>query len=182
MAKSEGGIASEAWKGVAGAASVGVFAWVMDWLKPLWEYGSTALKSGWSHLMASSSMPNWMAYAMSFTLAISALRWALRAWASRKDNHKRFTQFNFMGGVWRWNFMSGLIGNLGVYCPQCDGALVYSNDINARQIWEVSWHCERCSCIRVSCEGDKGYLDGRVKREIDRLVRTGKWRNYVDKT
>lgn len=179
MAKSDGGIVSEAWKGVAGAAAVGVFAWLMDWVKPAWDWLCAALKSGWTHLMASSALSNWLAYAMSLALEISALRWALRAWASRKDNHERFTQFNFMGGVWRWNFMSGHIGNLGVYCPQCDGALVYSN---ARQIWEVNWHCERCRCICVSCEGDKSYLDGRVKREIDRLVRTGDWRKYVDKT
>lgn len=182
MAKSKEGLFSEAWKGVAGAASLAVFAWVMDWVKPVWEWLLAALKSCWSHLVTSSLIPNWVTYAMSLALAISALRWALRAWESRKDNHERFTQFNFMGGVWRWNFMSGAIWNLGVYCPTCDGVLVYEENTDQFFRTVVNWHCERCNSICVSCKGDKDYLNDRVKREIDRLIRTGEWRNYVDRT
>lgn len=184
MAKSDGGIVSEAWKGVAGAAAVGVFAWVMDWVKPAWGYILSLLASLVAHLKATSSWPNWMAYFMASSLAFVAFRSALNHWRNRKDNHKRFTKLEFVGAVWRWEFgfMSDTPENLQVFCPLCDARLVYENVYPSPGPDRVEWSCEGCHQTWVRQPGNRTYLDARVNREIDRLIRTGKWRSYVDKT
>lgn len=181
MADEKGGIPSAFWKGAAGAVGAAATVWVAGWFEPFWKYCVGYIAAGWSHLMASSQYPNWSAYLVSLLALISALIWAFMAWSSRKDNQKRFNQFNFLGSGWRWNTISNSPVGLLAYCPECDIRLVYE-ETGGRFSDEpktIALHCEKCDAVRTCELGDLEHLNGRVSREIDRLIRTGQWRQHV---
>ena len=181
MSKESGTIGLEFAKGAAAAGGAGLFLWLVGWLKPVWSFAHQAFESLWMHLMAQSQWPNWSAYLVSLLAAISALRWAFKAWSSRKDNHNRFNQFNFLGSGWRWNTISHRPIGLVAYCPDCDIRLVYE-ETGGRFSDEpktIALQCEKCDVVRTCELGDLKHLTSRVSREIDRLVRTGQWRQHV---
>lgn len=179
------GLGSAFWKGAAGAVGAGVALWVIGWLTPLGAFVAQYTRLGWMHLMAQSQWPNWSAYLVSLLLAISALRWALKYWRNRKDNHNRFTQLTVGGAVvWRWRSISSLPMTLVPYCPSCSTQLVYDYDDGERYTGaqrHTVLVCERCDRHRQVCRepGDYDDLRDRVNREIDRLLRTGEWRQHV---
>lgn len=193
MASESGGWIGELGKGAAGAiggvlgtAFAGVaLLWFKGWLSPLWSWVQNASGSLWTHLMAQSSWPNWLAYVISVAALFICLRWALRQWRNRKDSTRRFHQLSFWGVVWRWKPTSGLPDVLEAFCPSCDTRLVYENVIpnqyTGRAIG-VKLHCETCS--KQALHYDGGFLDHlneRVIREIERLHRTGEWKAHVSK-
>lgn len=179
MAAKKDGVSSEFIKGVGGAVGAAVCLWIGSLYAPFWKWFSGSLQTGWSHLMASSQYPNWSAYLVSLLAAISLLRRALRAWRSRTESTSRFKQLSFMGSVWRWNSISHHPSALMAYCPHCDTALVYAHYLDAYDRHRVRWRCQRCDLVCTDDSGDKDDLNGRVSREIDRLIRTSEWRKHL---
>lgn len=184
MAKESGGVVDAFWKGAAGAAGSAVLLWLLGWLDPAWSFATGILRSIWVHLTAQSLWPNWSAYVLSLTAAISISCLAFRYWLSNKRSRKRFQQLSFLGAVWRWRDMSSLVYTLRPYCPSCDTLLVYyegAEDLGGHM--KTQWRCQRCNCVRVNADGFKADVDGQVMREIDRLLRSGQWRRHgVDLT
>lgn len=179
MAKESGGVVSAFWKGAAGAAGGALLLWMLDWFAPAWSLATGTLRSIWVHLTAQSLWPNWSAYVLSLTAAISISCLAFRYWLSSKRNRKRFQQLSFLGAVWRWRDISSLEYTLRPYCPQCDTALVF-NEYTDEAGWRYTrWYCQACKAVRVEEEGYRIDLDGRVAREIDRLLRSGQWRRHA---
>lgn len=178
---------SEGWfgalvKGAAGAAGAALFLWFSGLLKPLWSFIHQASLSLWTHLTAQSSWPNWLAYVVSLAAATACVRWALRHLRNRKESTWRFHQLSFLGVVWRWLPTSGLPSHVSGYCPSCDTRLVYEvipSDRYTGTPRRIALHCETCSCERLRMEGDLNYMNARIIREIDRLHRTGEWKQHV---
>ena len=182
MASESGGWFGALAKGALGAAGGALALWLMGLLSPLWSWVQNASGSLWTHLMAQSSWPNWLAYVISLPAAAACLRWALRHWRNRKDSTWRFHQLSFMGVVWRWEPTSGLPDRVRFYCPRCDTRLVYelmAGDLYSGAQARIALHCETCNCERLQMVGNLDYLNARIIREIDRLHRTGEWRRHV---
>jgi hypothetical protein len=186
MAAKKDGIGSEFWKGVGGAFGAAVFLGLASLYEPFWKTFSGSMQTGWSHLMASSQYPNWSAYLVSLLAAMSLLRWALSAWRSRTDSTIRFNQFNEGGDVlWSWGSISSHPVGLVPYCPTCSTQLVFRYDDGEGLYFGGQRHteliCQRCNRHRVVLRepGDYEDLIKRIKREIDRLIRTGEWRRHV---
>lgn len=181
MADKKDGIGSEFIKGIGGAVGAAVCLWIASWYEPFWKTFSGFMQLGWRKLMAQSQWPNWSAYLVSLLAAISLLRWAFKAWSSRKDSLSRFHQLNSVGSVWRWNVISSHPIALQAYCPECDMRLVYEETGGrfTNEAQTVVLRCEKCDVVRTSEPGDMKYLNNRVSREIDRLIRTGEWRRHV---
>lgn len=185
MSTESGGVGAALWKGAAGAVGAAMVVWLMGWLSPIWDFVVQAARLGWRHAMTQSQWPNWSAYLLSLWAAISLLTWALRAWRNRKDNHNRFTQLNLGGEVlWRWRSISSLPSSLVPFCQRCDTQLVYDYDDGERYSGaqrHTLLICEHCNGHRPVCREIGNYEDlkRRVGRQIDRLIRTGDWRQHV---
>lgn len=168
---------------VVGAVATGVVTAAMVWLAPLWAWLVNLAGAVWVHLSTQSSIPNWAAYLLSLISATTALSLALRYWRSRKDNHERFTQFVWAGVRWRWRYISGRPDMLTPYCPHCDMLLVYDTiggDRLSGTPLATELHCEHCRAMRLREEGAMSDVKARAARQVDRLIRTDKWRGYVD--
>ncbi len=170
------------WVAVVGAVTGAVAAAALGWLAPAWQWLVGLVGVVLVHLSAQSSMPNWLAYLLSLTSAATALSLALRYWRKRKDNHERFTQFVWGNVRWRWQYISDCPAGLLAYCPHCDTQLVYGHSGGGytREPLTTELQCEHCRTTLLAEAGDVSYVKAKVARQIDRLIRTDKWRNYVD--
>jgi hypothetical protein len=84
----------------------------------------------------------------------------------------------FFGVVWQWQYAEdGEIINLSCYCPRCEMRLEWS--VKDPYFSKASdFVCERCGKIATHSDSRKDVLL-RVKREIDRNIRLGHWREVI---
>lgn len=172
MASASEGFWTAAWKPVVGAAAVGAAAWFWDALSAVW-----ARVLG--HLSASITLSNWQWYLLAFLSAHSTMYWAWRLIRANMPSHRRFNQDNFFGARWCWTYdISGAPGNLVPRCPACDLDLSYEHVLPDRYSGEperLRLHCDKCGTVPLDRRGDLSYTTGLVRREIERLIRTGEW-------
>lgn len=173
-------LARTAAKAVAAAAAVGAAVWFWDEL-PGWLAAAWRAVSG--HFSQSITLSMWQLYPLAILSIASVSIWLFRLIAARQDSHRRFTQVNLLGALWRWEYdMSGYPRGFQAYCPSCDMRLVYEHAWKPYpeegQV-ETRLHCERCRTQWVRHDGKLSHLTDRVAREIERLVRNGQWRDHV---
>ncbi|HYW04184.1 MAG TPA: hypothetical protein VFA86_09600 [Gammaproteobacteria bacterium] len=98
------------------------------------------------------------------------LRRLVDMWAGGRQ---RYRQDHFLGLRWRWRYRHGAPTGIWCYCPGDDTQLIY----NYSQVDnEVTFHCETCGKRYGSFAGDYSYVRGLIRRQIDRKLRTGEWR------
>lgn len=75
-----------------------------------------------------------------------------------------------------WQYGSSGIWDLAAFCQSCESRLVYSDGRvgYGRTLTELI--CEHCSREISETEGDYDYFEAKVKREIDRRIRTGEYK------
>lgn len=183
MAESkESGVVKRA---VWGAVATALVTAVVGWLTPAGSWLKAVAAAVGTYLAQPSDWPNWIPWSLSVFSAHCILRLAFQWVRMRKDSHRRFNQLRFLGALWRFgmsNQNSDIRASLAAFCPSCDGRLV-SEEIPSD--WTLGLHrrvrliCERCNATRVDEAGDASDLIARVSREVDRLIRTGEWRQHV---
>jgi len=159
----------------------GAAVWFKDELQPAWMLAQQSAQPLWRHLMTPSQWPNWAAYALSVPSALIVIYLVWRYLDDRKNSHRRFKELQYLGTVWRWKSLSDLPHALRPHCPSCQSLLVYE-ELGGRfgsQSQSVVLHCEKCQTIPTEEPGTWKYLQSRVSREIQRLIRTGEWRQHV---
>ena len=152
-----------------------------EMLESAWAATQQTAESLWAHLLAQSLWPNWAAYVVGIPSAMAVAYLIWRYLDDKKNSHRRFKELPFLGSVWRWSSLSDLPHALQPYCPNCQGLLVYE-ELGGRygnQAQSVALHCEACQTIPTEQSGTWKYLQARVEREIQRLIRTGEWRQHV---
>lgn len=103
---------------------------------------------------------------------------SLRPWLKRrKSTHQpRVSDYQtdqFFGAIWRWNYYGSSPRNLAAFCPTCDTQLVYLIDRFGRdRLWLT---CEHCGTKSAEMEGTVDFFEGKVSRQIERVIRTGEW-------
>lgn len=93
-----------------------------------------------------------------------------------------FISFNslvFQGVKWKWNYSnhddSWSIGEVTGYCPICMTRLITNSLIHNRSV-HVEFFCDNCEKRQGFFEGTEDLAIDRVKREIERLIDTEKWK------
>jgi len=169
------------WLGAVLLAAVGTAVWFRDELRPTWTLAQQTMEPLWSHLMTPSQWPNWATYLGCLSSVVLVVYLVWRYLDDRKNSHRRFKELQYLGTIWRWKSMSDLPRALRPYCPTCQSLLVYE-ELGGRfgsQSQSVVLHCEQCQTIPTEQPGTWKYLQARVAREIQRLIRTGEWRQHV---
>jgi len=102
---------------------------------------------------------------------------------NKSPEFKAYTEDFLFGAKWHWAWAGNTITNLWCYCPSCDATLVY-DDSSCRKRYadsKTDFICENCRSKVVAsiAGGNKNYAIGAVKREIDRRIRTGDYKNTL---
>ena len=138
---------------------------------------ASAISAFWSHLAASSSVPHWLLY----LLVALALPFVCRTLArlrpdnSGDDPYRAYQTDVFFGVRWKWDYgyNNEPVGIWGE-CPQCRTDLVYSYD---DILHRTDFTCETCHKTLAKLEGNKGFVLGKVARQVERKIRTGEWKD-----
>ena len=135
----------------------------------------------WKALFVSYSLPGWLLLIISLLALFAIMCIFLIIKENKSPEFKAYTEDLLFNVKWRWNWSQNKIDNLWCYCPSCDATLVY-DDRTCRSFYsdikKTDFICENCNSKVVSSVngGDKNYVIGAAKREIDRRIRTGEYK------
>jgi hypothetical protein len=172
-----GGVLTAAVLAIAGAA----------WgYLPGWKWFTDHLTLIWAHLTSPATVPTWWLYILYAVGAGVLLVIALAGWATltakKRPTYTGYKQDRFFGVVWRWQYDNGRLAAPCAFCPSCDMRLVYSSEMYGLHGATTTLHCEVCRKDWVTESGELGDLVDKVGRQIDRKIRSGEWRNYVERS
>lgn len=171
--------------GVLTAAVLGIAGGVWAFVPSAWKWFTDLLGSVWAHLTSPATVPTWWLYILYAVGAGVLLVVALAVRESfKKTTGPTFTDYKedrFFGVVWRWRYAQGGPTGTWAFCPRCDTVLVYSYRHDYGDT-KTTLHCETCRVDLATEPGDKDDLVGKIHRQIDRKIRTGDWKNYVERT
>lgn len=167
--------------GVLTAAVLGAGGAVWAFAPSGWKWFAELLGSMWAHLTGPATVPTWWLYILYAigTVALAAVVLIVRE-SVKKETFTEYTKDRFFGAVWRWRYAHRVPAGIWAFCPSCDTVLVYSHDGTLFD-QRTTLHCETCERSICTQPGDKDELVGKVQRQIDRKIRTGEWKNYVER-
>ena len=148
-----------------------------------WKWFTDLVSSVWAHLTSSASVPTWWLYVLYIAGAAWLVRIGLGVYAATSSNEPTSSDYRedrFFGAIWRWHYAHGGPAGTWAFCPTCDTVLVYSYQRDYGEL-KTTLSCETCNRTVYSESGDKDDLVGKVHRQIDRRIRTGEWKNYVER-
>lgn len=137
------------------------------------------LLSIWQLLTWRLTIPVWLCLLL-LVVVIVALAIIANRVLQRLPSDPEFYAYRedkFFGAIWRWDYLGGSILDLSPFCAKCDTALVIRHD---RFLRHVAMQCEHCGALAHEGLGnpDADIIDP-IKRQIDRIVRTGEYRNKL---
>lgn len=130
-----------------------------------------------------SEVPNWLfwiavALAMPTVLFLLALlRNAFRSTTnSVTNNWHSYTEDNFFGLHWRWEYYSGgNIGGVHSFCPHCDFQ-VFPHQASAYSSLNcIAFHCDGCGQDLGTFNENYTSLESKVERFIQQKLRNNSW-------
>ena len=156
-----------------------------NWLPSIFRRLGHALIAVWSWTFARHLVPGWMLIALSIFAAygvISVARKFPRKPEPSQSNWRDFTEFEYEGVLWRWQFSyHGDIQLLTSFCaqPGCDMQIFPKIGPYRGPYRETTtYECDRCGHA-IDMDGSKDEIESKVTREIQRLLRTDGWKKHV---
>lgn len=156
-----------------------------------WSWG--LISWTWTALTSDYLVPGWALIIIGLLVILGLGRIYITLMPAKKPEFIQYTEDVLEGVVWRWSWSGNEISNLSCFCPACDATLipesimaVYAGDPN------VSLICEQCppdnQSFGISIQGrvvaqiacDPYVLEGKIKREIYRRIRTGSHRSRTE--
>jgi hypothetical protein len=138
------------------------------------------IKSAWGFLSWRIPTPLWLlALLVIPTIAIVVIAVAAFLTPAHVPEFYSYTEDRLFNAIWRWQYGSSGIWDLASFCQSCESRLVYSDTRALYGPTLTKLICEHCSREITETEGDYDYLEARVKREIDRRIRTGEYKRSL---
>lgn len=168
---------------VSGMILAGLLYTIRQWVFPFFRFLGSAFTEIWSWIMSNHSLPGWLL----IFLLICGISVIFRIIAFIFPKHpsephwSEFTEFEFMGVLWRWRFSGHELFNLRSFCSK-SACKLQTYDRIGRYLGAgrdtTLYKCDRCGHTQ-EIDGNKEEVESRVLREIDRLMNNGGWREYI---
>jgi hypothetical protein len=165
-------------KVIAGAilAALGLFLSIwLDWWPAIIRFAR-----------GSTTLPNWLLTVLVLAafgmLGVAGLiLWVSRV-APAGPRWRGFTEDVVMGLRWRWRYSADAdaeMWDLHAFCPTCDFQL-FPKDVGPyRYPPVVMYPCENCGFQSQLFDLPSGELESLVRRQVQRKIRSGEWKNTV---
>jgi len=130
-----------------------------------------------SFLAGTTKITNWILILLILISALSVIIFIKLLVSSRLD-WKNYTSDSFFGVSWHWKYSSdGSILNLYSCCSECDYQIFSKNISGYNSISKLVFHCDCCDSVTDIFDGEQYELESRVKRLIQKNIRTGQWKH-----
>lgn len=172
---------------VVGGVILAAILSLLGWLPKLLRWLAALALGVLRHFAGSVQIPIWLLYVLAGGCLVLVVRVILSLLSSGGPTWRDYTQDTFpvLGDmVWRWDYVHGKPFDVWCYCPNDDTKLVYST----RQGNRYSLHrnelitrvtCETCGKTYPPVLGDVPYIVNAARRQIDRKLRTGEWKEVM---
>lgn len=162
---------------------VAFLVWMSSLIPGLWSsvWSFTRSAARW-FFTEHVSLPVWLLVLLSLAAAVLLLVGFVRlvqAFTLRETTWYDYKSDRFFEMVWRWAYSSsGNIQDLCCFCPNDDTVLVPVAQWNPDR---VVFRCDTCRSEFGPIESDFKEAIRKVKRQIDRKLRTDEWKQTVPK-
>ena len=155
-----------------------------NWIPVAWKWFTGVVSACWHWTFSSHAIPGWLVILGGFATCAYALKklWDIvesKAKAAGPDESD-FTEMRFNNLIWRWN-KNQFDAQIHVYsfCPVvgCDMQIHGEEFDQGRYVHSV-FQCSRCG-HKVELSGRTLAAENQVVLEIQRLFRTGEWKQHV---
>ncbi len=157
-----------------------IFLWLAGFLPAIWHALKSASIWFFHFLVSSFPIPVW-SIVFIFILIVPTLIKLFSRFSKKDVNHPNWRDYNedeILKMRWRWRYTSygGNIENIVCFCPSDDTQLIYED-------WgsQVVFRCETCRRQFGPIQGSHGYIIGMIERQIQRKLRTGEWKEVVQR-
>ena len=135
--------------------------------------------SVWYFFVPKGVLPEWAVATLGF-LAIFGALWAFwRLVFGPSRTWRDYRQDTFFGLLCRWRYsLAGPIRGLSLHCPTCKAELSWRIDQEKRR---PCLTCENCSRVVNDQLRQRENVPAKVKRQIRARIRTGEWKNAVQR-
>lgn len=94
-----------------------------------------------------------------------------------KTRETDYTSDIFLGLRWRWRYGKSGIYSLACFCPKCDLQVYPCNTSSYNVVPQIAFKCEDCGHVLATFDTTHDELEDRVKRYIQKNLRTGLWKS-----
>ena len=131
-----------------------------------------------------------LAFILSLALVLATLSWNVLQWAGpqlakRLRRKHQYAMDEVSDVLWRWRLVPTdreypSVCELKAHCHGCDREMpLYEGEVH-EGVYHTRVSCGPCSVQRAwGCEAED--VEGDIKREIQRLYRTGDWKNAAER-
>ena len=165
------------------AGALAAIGYVWAFAPKAWDWLAAKCSSFFAYLASPGTVPTWWLYLLHFVLGCVALLLLIgiyQHYTDKEPSVRNYIQDNFFGAVWRWTYFNQQPFGTWAYCPTCDTQLVYNYKLGGYGLTKTTLHCEHCSRDVCEFSGDKESAVAQVERQINRKIRNGEWKNYVE--
>lgn len=171
---------------VVGGLIVAAFIYIArHWLPPIVGWAINTLTKAWVWMISSHAVLGWVLLGLCTLALPSIIRIIRSAFRTRRptEAHGRdFTELEYDGVLWRWQYShGGDIHSLVSFCarPGCDMQIFAGlGPYRSPYYQSTKYECDRCGHA-IDIEGSEGEIESKVMREIQRLLRSGGWKQYA---
>ncbi len=179
------------WSKIISALTIACFVTVVSYLSlsvragVFFDHLQSKPEYSWAYIFLYTSTPNWLLGILGVNMALTILIVALSlviAKSSRAPRHLTWQDYNkdrFFGVTWRWNYNSGSLPELSIFCSHCDYRIFPQPDGKYNE--KIRFDCGNCQSNLYSSENSVEYLKRDIYLKTDHNNRSGKWKEIVER-
>jgi hypothetical protein len=171
----------------AGAALLTAITYLNLWAKISDLLGSAqnVLINFWTFVFLQTSIPNWLFGALILNLVLTIIRFAKIIVFSKDQvtpttlTELDYTEDQFYQITWRWKYNSNRLPELSPFCSHCDYRVFPK--LHGTYNESILFYCENCFSNLQRFEKSYEQIERDVILKIDYNLRTGKWKEIVER-
>lgn len=143
-----------------------------------WNIAWRLLRAVLKWLASSITIPIWIFLLLLLgTVGLFLVMILIGVVAKLKTRETDYTSDIFLGLRWRWRYSKSGIYSLASFCPKCDLQIHPCNASSYDVVPRIAFNCEDCGNTLATFDTTYDEIENRVKRYIQKNLRTGEWKS-----
>ncbi len=166
------------WSKVIATGIIALIAVIATYILDLWPDIQSIIKILWDLITSSTKTPNWLLALMAAPciLFASDLISKFKYKESESLSFTDYTEDEFDGLLWLWNYNDEKIVHLHSICPKCSYQIIPKSKPNYQRGGSIyRYSCDDCGYASNSLSIEPHELEHNIRLKIQKNLRTGEW-------